>query len=151
LFPEVHEPGEELFVVGTAGFVAGDEEEKGGVVTVGGDDAFAFVVDPLIQRRAPVEVRRPRRAFDLEVEPHFVSGDKGGLGGAPGVKAEMIEAVLAGDAENAFPRRDVGGWVTVLGEDATLERAAEVDFPAIQSELLVRDGDIAQAERSAMR
>ena len=151
LFPEVHEPGEELFVVRTAGFVAGDEEQEGGVVTVGGDDAFAFVVDPLIQRRALIEVRRPRRALDLEVKPHFVSGDEGGLGGAPRVKAEMIEAVLAGDAENAFPRRDVGGRVTVFGEDATLERAAEKDLPAIQNELFVRDGDIAQAECDAVR
>jgi hypothetical protein len=67
------------------------------------------------------------------------------------MEAEMVEAVIAGDAQDAFPGRDIGRRITVFGEDAAFERAAEEDRSLVQHDLLVHQRDIAQAKRGGMR
>ena len=78
----------------------------------------------------------PHAALDLQIKAEFVRGFKGGLGWAPRMKAHMIQAIILARLKNFLPRRDVGGRITGEREIAAVVRAAEVNWPAVQDELV---------------
>ena len=105
LFPVGYPLPEEL-IDSSGGFVSRAEHHEGGMVPVGGDDAFGFPVEPLVQSGIGAHggaLVGPHRAFHLEVDALFVRGVEGGFGGAPGVKADVVEAVFPGPAVHPAP------------------------------------------------
>src|SRR5690606_40173861 len=82
--------------------------------------------------------RRPPRSAPLcpytTLFRSLVGGLERRLRRAPGVEPEQVEAVAAGDVDDATPRRDVGGRVAGEREHAGLQRAADERLAAVDQD-----------------
>ena len=132
-----------------AWLVARGHQQEGRVISIGGDDACRLVFEPGVDRLAVAQSRGsvgPGGGFDLVVEAHLVGGDECGLGRAVGVEAEVVQAVRAGDGQQALPEVDIGGRVAGLREDAAFERSPQRDGVAVKQQAVSASGDRTQAE-----
>ena len=126
-------------------FVTDHEQDEGRVIAVLGDDAGGFRLDPRVDGLAFAHLA-PGRDFHLQVEAPLVRRLEGRRWRAPGMEAQVVQAVVAADVEDARPGRHVRGRVARLGEDAAFEGAAQEDVLAVDGQHpLGRPAHLAQA------
>ncbi len=62
------------------------------------------------------------------------------------MKANVIEPVGLADADDAFPRFDIGGRIAGQREDAAFERASQKKRPTVEHKLRACGLDVTDAE-----
>jgi len=147
--PVVHPLGQPGALILTRRLVAVGHERERRVVAVGLEDALPLLVQPRVQG-APVPDRGtlvgPGGTLDLVVETQLVGGDERGLGGTPGVEADVIQPVGLADANDTPPGGHAGRRVPGQREDAALERAAKKRPASVNGELRPVGAELAEAE-----
>ncbi len=88
----------------------------------------------------------PQRRLHLQEEAGLVGGIESGLRRAPGVEAQVVQAVVPSLGDQPPPGLDVGGRIAGAGEDAALERAAQHQRPPVQRHLAVASSQFPEAE-----
>ena len=89
------------------------------MVAVGAQDAVGLAPHPVVDRLAVAEARGlvgPRAGFDLVVEAEAIRRLERRLRRAPGVEADVVQAVRLRDADDPLPGRHVGRRMPGLRE-----------------------------------
>ena len=118
-------------------FVPQGEHRKGWMMAVGFQDIQALFPEEG-QQLFPFQ-RTPERQFRLEVDAQFVRRGESGLRRAPGMEADMVEAVVLATLEVLDPGRFVHGCMACPGEDAGVVLPAQENLMSARHELSVRD------------
>ena len=127
-----------------ARLVARRKQDERRMIAVGGEDARGFVLQKLPRHRA-VKIR-PQAAFGLEVKAQFIRGFKRGFRWTPGVESHAVQPVILAGLENLLPRHDVHRRITGEREIASEMREPQVDWAAVDENVLIAGGDFAEAE-----
>ena len=140
-------------VVRPARLVAMCHQHEGGMIAVVLENAVGFLPEPAVHGLAVAErggLVGPHGGLDLQVEPRLVRCHKRRFGRTPGMKAQHVQPMGLGHAQNAFPFTDVRGRMTGLGENRTLQCAAEKCLPSVDRELGAVAPDVTQTEDGAV-
>ena len=126
-------------------FVTQAEHGERRVIAVGLENAESFGPHVLAQHRVLSHGLVPDGKFDLQQEAGAVGGEEGGFRRTVGVEPEGVQAIVAGDAEDALPCCQTGGRIARKRPDVALYRAAQKHGAAVQQELRAARGNGAQA------